>query len=542
MDKGVPLLALKDCLRYTKTKPCEIDIIAISCEAPHKTLYRFFQEQSRLLIDTKGRYLFQFKSWFEISKELILLTGLPSLIYRVLVPFFQIMFQLKGFKGKIVWVQHHFCHVSAAYFSSGWKECLVGVIEGDGYDQTTSFWTVKNGNFSLVSKTIMPHSPGKFYELVTALLGFDPIKHAGKITGLSAYGNWKKAYPVIKKLLWVEGNELRFDYLKRFELLNYFKHNKKIPPLLARFSKEDLSAAFQRRLEDCVLKITQKAAQLSGQRKIALAGGVVANVKLNQKILELSEIDNIYIHQAMGDDGLALGAALYVSFQNGHYPLKLNDVYFGPEYSNRQILKILTKYKIKFSQPKKLERKIAELLAKGKVVARVNGRMEYGPRALGNRTILYQTTDKTVNNWLNKRLVRTEFMPFAPVTLEKYKNRCYQNLEGAQYSSRFMTITFDCTKYMKEFSPAVVHIDNTARPQIIRKSDNPSYYKILQEYHKITGIPSLINTSFNMHGEPIVCTPEDAIRSFLIGHLDYLAIGNYLVEFDSNKMGMEGIK
>ena len=148
---------------------------------------------------------------------------------------------------------------------------------------------------------------------------------------------------------------------------------------------------------------------------------------------------------------------------------------------------------------------------------------------MGNRSILYQTTDKTVNDWLNKRLKRTEFMPFAPVTLEEYAKKCYKNVKGAEYPARFMTLTFACTDYMKKVSPAVVHVDGTARPQIIRKEDNTNYYKIVEEYFKITKIPSLVNTSFNMHEEPIVCTPDDALRAFLSGELDYLAIGEYLV-------------
>lgn len=155
--------------------------------------------------------------------------------------------------------------------------------------------------------------------------------------------------------------------------------------------------------------------------------------------------------------------------------------------------------------------------------------MEYGPRALGNRSILYQTTDAKVNDWLNKKLKRAEFMPFAPVTLQEYASRCYLNIDRVKYNAKFMTISVDCTDWMKNISPAVVHIDGTARPQLIEENDNPSYYKILKEYHRITGIPSLINTSFNMHEEPIVASPEDAIKAFKAAKLDYLAIGNYLV-------------
>jgi carbamoyltransferase len=155
--------------------------------------------------------------------------------------------------------------------------------------------------------------------------------------------------------------------------------------------------------------------------------------------------------------------------------------------------------------------------------------MEYGPRALGNRSILYQATDPTVNDWLNRRLQRTEFMPFAPVTLEEFADQCYVNLDGARDAARFMTITFDCTDWMKKQCPAVVHVDGTARPQIIDKQANPSYHRILEEYRKLTGLPTLINTSFNMHEEPIVRTAEDAIRAYQAAGLDALVLGPFLV-------------
>jgi carbamoyltransferase len=168
-------------------------------------------------------------------------------------------------------------------------------------------------------------------------------------------------------------------------------------------------------------------------------------------------------------------------------------------------------------------------LAKGHVVARFDGRVEYGPRALGNRSILYQPTDPAVNDWLNKLLQRTEFMPFAPVTRFEDASRLYYGVEGAAHSAEFMTITFDCLDELRRKCPAVIHVDGTARPQLLRRETNPDYYRILEEYIRLTGIPALINTSFNMHEEPIVCTPADAVRAFLQGHLDVLSIGPFIV-------------
>ncbi|HEU4334339.1 MAG TPA: carbamoyltransferase C-terminal domain-containing protein, partial [Candidatus Eisenbacteria bacterium] len=176
------------------------------------------------------------------------------------------------------------------------------------------------------------------------------------------------------------------------------------------------------------------------------------------------------------------------------------------------------------------EEDIADLIVDGYVVARVNGRMEYGPRALGNRSILYRPDEPEVNDWLNKRLRRTEFMPFAPSTLAEEADRSFANLEGARDTARFMTITFNCSDEMKRLCPGVVHVDQTARPQLVSEKDNPSYYKIIRAFKDRTGLTSIVNTSFNIHEEPIVCTPEDSIRAFKIGHLDILAMGPFIAK------------
>ena len=161
--------------------------------------------------------------------------------------------------------------------------------------------------------------------------------------------------------------------------------------------------------------------------------------------------------------------------------------------------------------------------------------MEYGPRALGHRSILYHAKEPAVNQWLNQRLGRTEFMPFAPATLHEHRDACYLNVKGAEHAAEFMTLTFDCTESMKRDCPAAVHVDGTARPQLVSEQGSPGFHRILTEYYKLTGIPSVINTSFNMHEEPIVCTPDDAVRAFLQGNLDYLAIGDFLVEHPSSR-------
>ena len=232
----------------------------------------------------------------------------------------------------------------------------------------------------------------------------------------------------------------------------------------------------------------------------------------------------------MGDGGCGTGAALAEFAGSLATRSRINDVYLGPDYSANEIVEALKRAQLPFTHYQPIEPKIAMLLAAGKVVARFDGRMEYGPRALGHRSILYHAKEPAVNQWLNQRLGRTEFMPFAPATLYEHREACYKHIKGADYAAEFMTLTFDCTDEMKRDCPAAVHVDGTARPQLVSETGSPGFHRILTEYHKLSGIPSLINTSFNMHEEPIVCTPDDAIRAFLQGNLDCLAIGEFLVE------------
>jgi carbamoyltransferase len=233
----------------------------------------------------------------------------------------------------------------------------------------------------------------------------------------------------------------------------------------------------------------------------------------------------------MGDCGLAVGGPLYVMGERGELlPYRLEHVYLGPEFGDDEMLRAAHKAGLKARRFDPVEPEIARLLAEGRVVARFNGRMEFGPRALGNRSILYHATDATVNDWLNKRLERTEFMPFAPATIHDEAASSYLGVRGAEHAAEFMTITFDCSPSFRQHCAAAVHVDGTARPQLVRKETNPSFHRVLEEYRKLTGIGTVVNTSFNMHEEPIVCTPEDAVRSFLQGHLDYLALGPFVVE------------
>jgi carbamoyltransferase len=267
---------------------------------------------------------------------------------------------------------------------------------------------------------------------------------------------------------------------------------------------------------------------------IALSGGVFANVKLNQRVKALG-FKKVFVQPAMSDAGLSFGAALLeVARRNGDTlkPYTLQNVFLGVGYSNEEIKEEIDRCGLEatFYEEEELARVVARMITDKKVVAHFDGRMEYGPRALGNRSILYAAGDHKVNDWLNKQLRRTEFMPFAPAVMYEHASEYFLDIEGAEHTAEFMTITCDCTERAKKEIPAAVHVDGTARPQLVHRDHNPRFYAILNEYYKLTGIPSTINTSFNMHEEPIVATPYDAIRSYQEGHLDVLVLGNYVLE------------
>jgi carbamoyltransferase len=424
-----------------------------------------------------------------------------------------------GMTAKLRRMEHHLSHAANAFLTSGFDRALCITLDGYGSGLSGSASIGENGKIKRLHGLEFPHSLGTFYEQVTSSLGFKPSRHEGKIVGLAAFGDPNLLADVLLS---------RFDQIPGdFRILEsnniYFSRH-----LAARFPKIDVAAAYQRVLEIVACNYVSHWLKQTGCDTVVLSGGVAANVKMNQRIYEIEGVKHLFVYPNMGDGGCGTGAALQLSWPGGTQP-SIQNAYFGPGFTARQIRAELEGAELEFSDPQHLASEVARLIHAGKVIARFDGRMEYGPRALGNRSILYHAREPAVNQWLNQRLGRTEFMPFAPVTLWEARERCYQRIRGAEHAAEFMTVTFDCTEEMKRDCPAAVHVDGTARPQLIRREVNRGYYDIIKEYEKLSGISSLINTSFNMHEEPIVCSPNDAIRAFLQGNLDYLAIGPYLV-------------
>jgi len=425
---------------------------------------------------------------------------------------------------------HHYCHIVSSLAGMNSDNYLAVSLDAYGDGKSGLIINVENKKLAKKIEISYKDSIANFYGVISAYMGFKEGDE-GKVMALADYGKETILLEMFK--------EIFKTYQSKFKIKNIYKR-KLLTKELKKYSKEDIAFALQKTIEDVVCKFIISCIPKDTRPDLFLAGGLFANIKVNQRLHETGLFNKIFIFPNMGDGGTP-----FVSVCNGKSrrffigrilniyklkPVKLRHVYLGPEYTDAYIENCLDKQKLCYSKEIDIEKKVAFLLAKNNVIARFHGRMEYGPRALGNRSILYRTDDSTVNNWLNMRLRRVEYMPFAPVTLFEFKDKCYLNINGAEEAAKFMTISFYCTDWMKKISPGVVHVDGTARPQTIKEEDNPSYYRILKEYYNITGIPSLINTSFNMHNEPIVCSPDDAIQTFKSAKLDYLAIGNFLAK------------
>jgi carbamoyltransferase len=424
-----------------------------------------------------------------------------------------------GWQDKLKRYSHHNTHAANAFYASGMSEALIVTLDGYGSGNAGGIYQGGPDGIRNLIRFTFPNSLGQFYEHVTSALGFKPSRHEGKIVGLAAYGNKELLSPVLMERFHLEEG----DIVMRAAGNYLFARS-----LAEKYTKRDIAAAYQNVLEIVATRTVAWWIKKTGMRNVVASGGVHANVKLNQRLREIGGVDEIFVYPNMGDGGCGTGAAM-MAFDPAMRWGPLGNVYYGPDYTNQEIADALARNGLPAEHVANLEEKVAELLAQDAIIARFNGRMEYGPRSLGNRSVLYPPKDPAVNQWLNQQLGRTEFMPFAPAALVSEAPKLFRNLKGCEKAAEFMTVTFDCTEEMKLKCPAAVHIDGTARPQLVSEKSNPSFHRILTRYHEMTGIPALINTSFNMHEEPIVCSPEDAIRAFLLGNIDYLAIGDLLV-------------
>jgi len=423
-------------------------------------------------------------------------------------------------------IDHHTAHAYSAYLTSGHEAALAVSIDNMGDGFAAKVFACRGGRCEELWGSRAKNSPGQFYAEITQLLGFH-LLDAGKVTGLAARGNPRRVYPIMERLFGLQRDDTDF----RMTRLWPKGRGRGAFAELAQMGREDVAAAAQRRLEDVVVAYVRRALAETGDRHLVLAGGVFANVLLNHRLWDLPDVDSLFVHPAMSDQGIAAGAALASWAEDGGGPVEaIQDVYLGPEFDEEEVGRLLERRRQPAERCDDVDARVADLIVQGRIVARVAGRMEYGPRALGHRSVLASTADPAINERVNRRLDRSEFMPFAPATLAERAADCYADYgPGVDLTTRFMTVTLRCTDAMRQHSPAVVHVDGTARPQVVHEAVSPGFHRILSRVYEATGVPSVVNTSFNTHGEPIACTPQDALRLYRQGRVDALALGPFLL-------------
>jgi carbamoyltransferase len=527
-DNGFPYQAIQFCLKQAEISINKIDYIAYY----EKPLLKF----ERILETFIQTYPFSLKPF---------LKGMPEWInYKIKVE--QTIRKKIGFKGKIFFIPHHLSHAAVSYYSSFFKKSAILTIDGVGEYQTTGLWLGKGNKIKPLKSINFPHSLGLLYSTFTSFLGFKINEDEYKLMGLAAYGKptyVKKIYSIID--IKTDGSfKLNMDYFafredfqmwnKKFEDL-FGKPRKPTDPVSRR--DKNLASSIQKVTEEIYFKILNHLSSLTKTENLCLSGGVALNALANGKIYSKTPFKNVYIFGAAGDSGGALGSALFVYYnllincsesQQKRIPVK--NLYFGSFYNNKEIESTLKKYKLvyeKISNEQKLINKTAKLLSQNKIIGWFQGKMEFGPRALGSRSILANPKPRFMKDKVNEIKRREQFRPFAGSILQE-KVHQYFDVPEKNHWSPFMTFCFPVKPEKKKDLAAIVHQDATCRIQTVNK-ENGRYYKLIKEFFRITATPCILNTSFNVKGEPIVESPSQAIEDFLKTKMDYLLMEDYLI-------------
>lgn len=447
-----------------------------------------------------------------------------------------------GTKKKIPinYINHHMAHVGSVFFTSDMQESAILVIDGQGEKEATSIFYGKGNDIKLVKSYDYNYSLGYLYSAISIFCGLGGFG-AGKLMGLAAYGKpvylqeLREIFSSIKLKEKEEGDsqdefadfvidkliKKGFEKAEKTILLNATRGVIERHPEIKKEHK-DLAASTQAFLEEKLIELAREARQLTNSENLCLSGGVAMNCVANSVVENSDIFKKIFIQPACEDSGSAIGAALIVS--KSHIDHYLSP-YMGPEYSNKLIKTLLEELKLYYEYVENIESRTAELVAEGKIVGWVQGRMEFGPRALGNRSILADPRNKDNHKKVNLAKGRELWRPFAPSLLEEKGSELLEDF----VPSPFMLKSFSVKKEWRTRLAAITHTDGTTRPQTVTRDQNERYYKLIREFYRITGVPAILNTSFNYAGEPVVSSPADAVRTFYTSGLDCLVLGNYLV-------------
>jgi len=434
-------------------------------------------------------------------------------------------------RGEVHFVEHHLGHALSAYCVSGLDEAAVLVVDGRGATEASTLWHARRGQIRLLEQYDYPNSLGVFYAGITEMLGFVPLSDEWKVMGLAAYGT-----PGINLSGLIRIREESYEVAGRRFFGRTDSDRSGLEPITGpRRNGEPLSErhkALARSAQDCceqaMLALVRRITRLTGCRKLCLAGGVALNCKANGELIRSGMIDEIYVQPAAGDDGACIGAAYGVYQRLGQKipSHRVGHTYLGTAHSDESIESVLRGYKIAYRRVERPALVAAQLLNQNYLIGWFHGRMEFGPRALGNRSILSDPRDVRNRDRVNEAVkFRENWRPFAPSVIEDRGHVYFQDFRPSPY----MILSFWATEEGKRRIPAVVHVDGSCRVQSVTQDSNPLYYELLTEFEKLTGVPVVMNTSFNLKGDAIVESPRDAIQTFFTSGLDYLIIGHFLV-------------
>ena len=529
-DDDFPENAIEWCLNEAKIKPSQIDSVAFY-DKPVLKFERLLDNY--IAVAPRGLYSF--------------LDVIPKWLHKRLWIKNEIRNTLKGFNGEVIFPEHHMSHAAHAFYTSPFEDSAILTIDGVGEWSTASFGYAKNNSINLTNDIRWPHSLGLFYSAFTYFLGFKVNEGEYKLMGLSSYGAPKYYDLILDNLIDVKDDGSIHLNMKYFA----FTHDKVMTNekfadlfgILPRTNDEkalqvhfDIGASAQKVLEDVILKMTNHIYKKTKMKNLCFGGGVALNGVANYKILKEGPFDNVHIPPSPGDAGSAVGAAQYLYYiyhKNSRIISKNNselireNVYVGPSFSNEEIIHFLDSKNISYQvfDRESLLKKTAQLIADGNIVGWYQGKMEWGPRALGNRSILADPRRENMKDILNAKIKHREsFRPFAPSILEEYVSEYFD----MKIPSPYMLMVSPVKK--PEKIPAVTHVDGTGRLQTVSKESNPLYYDLIYEFNKITNVPVIINTSMNVMGEPIVNTPEQAYQMIVKTDMDYIVMGNNLVK------------
>jgi carbamoyltransferase len=519
-DARFPALSIRACLDFAGIRPDQVDFLCQGWSRPRAAFLHDLScfatgkqpVDSRALLNSTRHFA---SMWYQRGGENR---------FRQMFP---------GAKTRFRFVDHHLAHAISAYAFSGFADAAVLVLDGRGAWEATSLWRGRNARLEHIWTVPWPNSLGLFYAQFTHYLGFTPYSDEWKVMGLAPYGE-----PGInlRDFIVPDDNPYRVD---THRLLG--KDSAPVAGIAARLGpgrvpESDIDArhknmafAVQAMCEQAMMTLARAAVAQTGRRNLCLAGGVALNSKANGKFLASGLVDRIFVQPAASDDGVCLGAALApLQDDGGKFPSrKMRHACLGTESSDSEIAKALETYKIRSQRVADPAAAAAEMLANGKILGWFQGRMEFGPRALGSRSILADPRDPEMNAKVNNAVkFREWWRPFAPSMLSEV---AAEYLESAT-DSPFMVLTAQVRPEKRSVIPSVTHVDGSARPQTVERDVSPLYWRLIYEFGQRTGVPVVMNTSFNLRGEPIVCSPTDALRTFFSSGMDALVIGSFVVE------------